>query len=338
MSRIRAAVVGYGVIGKRVADAVALQPDMELAGVGIRPGSPSLMIAQRLGYRVFLSGPDTLNTDGTLADLLPEVDVVLDCTPSGMPAENLPLYDWCPDLPVIVQGGEQHSFGGISFNAFANYRQALRQRRVRVISCSSTGCTRLLWRLHDVFGIEEAFLSLWRRGADPGKRSKTPINALSPTLGRSHHAPDVLTVLPGLNLYSMSCDCPTTLGHVLTLQADLARPATAADVLHAFCGTPRILVDEGLASTADLAEYFQDLGRPRRDRPEVYVWAEGVHATGRLLTISFSVHMESITIPETIDCVRAVLGRELDGWTSILTTDQSLGINKEPSCYPPQAS
>lgn len=31
MSRIRLAVNGYGVIGKRVADAVRLMPDMELA-------------------------------------------------------------------------------------------------------------------------------------------------------------------------------------------------------------------------------------------------------------------------------------------------------------------
>ena len=31
--KIRVAVNGYGVIGKRVADAVALQDDMELAGV-----------------------------------------------------------------------------------------------------------------------------------------------------------------------------------------------------------------------------------------------------------------------------------------------------------------
>lgn len=32
-NKIRVAVNGYGVIGKRVADAVALQSDMDLAGV-----------------------------------------------------------------------------------------------------------------------------------------------------------------------------------------------------------------------------------------------------------------------------------------------------------------
>lgn len=33
MNKVRVAVNGYGVIGKRVADAVALQEDMALAGV-----------------------------------------------------------------------------------------------------------------------------------------------------------------------------------------------------------------------------------------------------------------------------------------------------------------
>lgn len=31
--KVRVAVNGYGVIGKRVADAVAVQPDMELVGI-----------------------------------------------------------------------------------------------------------------------------------------------------------------------------------------------------------------------------------------------------------------------------------------------------------------
>ena len=34
MNKVKVAVNGYGVIGKRVADAVRLQPDMVLVGVG----------------------------------------------------------------------------------------------------------------------------------------------------------------------------------------------------------------------------------------------------------------------------------------------------------------
>ena len=195
----------------------------------------------------------------------------------------------------------------------------------------------MLWALHRAFGLEQGFLSLLRRAADPGKRSKTPLNALTPVMGQSHHTPDVGTVLPGLTLYSMSADCLTTLGHVVTLQADLLRPATRDEVIAILDRTPRIIVGTGIVSTADLAEYYQDLGRPRRDRPEIYVWGEGLHLAGRTVVVSFSVHMESITLPETIDCVRATLGLERDGWASIHRADTALGIAKESSCYPPIA-
>jgi glyceraldehyde-3-phosphate dehydrogenase (NAD(P)) len=340
MPRAQVGVLGYGVIGKRVADAVRRQPDMEVAGVAIQAGSPSLAIARALGYRVFEASTETTDdplaeTQGTLPELLERIDVLLDCTPSSVPMRYRALYDAHPELPIIVQGGESHSFGGVSFNTFANYADAFGHKRVRVISCSSTGSTRLLWGLQQAFGLEEAFISLWRRAADPGKRSKTPLNALAPVLGQSHHAPDVQTVLPGLQLYSMSADCPTTLGHVLTVQADLARYVNRQQVLDVLDQTPRVIVGEGLRSTADLAEYFQDLGRSRRDRPEIYVWSEGLHVSGRTLVVTFSVHMESITIPETIDCVRAVLGLERNGWASAWTTDHALGIAKETSCYPP---
>jgi glyceraldehyde-3-phosphate dehydrogenase (NAD(P)) len=341
MTRVRVGVLGYGVIGKRVADAVRLQCDMEVTGVAGPPGSPSLQVAHALGYAVYLGVPDRSiqempqHVAGTLRDLLGQIDVLLDCTPSGVPALYQPLYDTYPGLPVIVQGGEKHSFGGVSFNSFANYGEVLGCKRVRVISCSSTGSTRVVWALHRAFGLEQGFLSLWRRAADPGKPSKTPLNALTPVMGQSHHAPDIETVLPGLHLYSMSADCLTTLGHVVTLQADLRRPTTRVEIIAMLERMPRIIIGSGLVSTADLAEYYQDLGRPRRDRPEVYVWAEGLCTEGRTVVVTFSIHMESITIPETVDCVRGMIGLERDGWASIRRTDIALGIAKQSACYPP---
>lgn len=339
MARLRVGILGYGVIGKRAADAVRLQPDMEVLGIAIQAGSPSLAVARELEYPIFLtehvSNKRLAGAEGSLVDLVTKIDILLDCTPSGVPAHYQHLYDANPSLPIIVQGGEKHGLGDVSFNAFANYYQAKGQKRVRVISCSSTGSARIIWALHQAFGLDQGFISLWRRSADPGKASKTPINSITPSLGQSHHAPDVLTVLPGLQLYSMSADCPTTLGHVLTLQADLQRSVNYDEVVGVLQHTPRIIVGTGLRSTADLAEHFQDLGRPRRDRPEIYVWSEGLHVERRTVVASFSVHMESITIPDTIDCVRATLGVEPHGWTSIRRTDLALGIAKEAACYPP---
>jgi glyceraldehyde-3-phosphate dehydrogenase (NAD(P)) len=122
---------------------------------------------------------------------------------------------------------------------------------------------------------------------------------------------------------------------VLNLQADLNQTVSRDEVLTALQRTPRIIVGDSLRSTADIAEYFEDLGRARRDRPEIYVWAEGLHVDGNYVVITFSVHMESITIPDTIDCVRAALCRDRDAWKSAFMTDQALNIAKETACYPP---
>ena len=86
---------------------------------------------------------------------------------------------------------------------------------------------------------------------------------------------------------------------------------------------PRILVGRGLRSTADLAEHFQDLGRSRRDRPEIYVWEENITVKQHTVFATISVHMESITIPETVDCIRAALGLERDNWVSVGKTDRT---------------
>ena len=89
----------------------------------------------------------------------------------------------------------------------------------------------------------------------------------------------------------------------------------------------------GLRTTAELAEHYNDLGRPRYDRPELYVFEESIDPRGRTLLAALSVHMESITIPETIDCIRAALNRSDDAWASIALTDRSLGIHQPEAVY-----
>jgi glyceraldehyde-3-phosphate dehydrogenase (NAD(P)) len=131
----------------------------------------------------------------------------------------------------------------------------------------------------------------------------------------------------------MSVDVPTTFAHVINFQADVRREPSVAEVVEALDRMPRVLVGRGLRSTADLAEHFQDLGRSRRDRPEIYVWEESIAVDRQTVYATISVHMESITIPETVDCVRAALRLERDNWASVARTDRALGIQKDGACY-----
>lgn len=99
-SRIRVAVNGYGVIGKRVADAVCLQPDMELVGVADIVSDYRIRVAAERTYPVFASTPEARSemegagvpVAGGLDDLLAGVDVVADCTPKKVAATNRSRY------------------------------------------------------------------------------------------------------------------------------------------------------------------------------------------------------------------------------------------------------
>ena len=51
--KVRVAINGYGVIGKRVADAVAAQPDMQLVGIADVVSDWRVKVAATKGYSVF---------------------------------------------------------------------------------------------------------------------------------------------------------------------------------------------------------------------------------------------------------------------------------------------
>src|SRR5690606_26946882 len=100
-AKARVAINGYGVIGKRVADAVALQDDMELVGVADVVSDYRIRVAVERGYPIFAAADDAraemeeanIPIAGTLDDLLGQVDVVLDCTPKKIGAQNRPRYE-----------------------------------------------------------------------------------------------------------------------------------------------------------------------------------------------------------------------------------------------------
>lgn len=100
-ARVRVGVNGYGVIGKRAADAVAQQDDMTLMGVADVVSDYRLRMAVERAYPIFAALPEhrpELEAAGipvaaTCDDLLRQVDVVVDCTPKGVGAKNKARYE-----------------------------------------------------------------------------------------------------------------------------------------------------------------------------------------------------------------------------------------------------
>jgi glyceraldehyde-3-phosphate dehydrogenase (NAD(P)) len=61
---------------------------------------------------------------------------------------------------------------------------------------------------------------------------------------------------------------------------------------------------------------------------EVAVWEDALAVDECEVYLSFQVHNEAITIPESIDAIRAMTGVETDAIKSITKTNHSLGIVK----------
>jgi glyceraldehyde-3-phosphate dehydrogenase (NAD(P)) len=266
---------------------------------------------------------------GGLADLLKECDVVVDCAPEDIGAQNLQVYR-DSKVKAIFQGGEEHEAIGWSFNANANYRESLGREYVRVVSCNTTGLIRTLYPFHAGGLAEDIYAVMIRRATDPNDSKKGPINAIEPALKiPSHHGPDVASVIGGLPIHTMAVKVPTTLMHLHAVVVRLKRTLTDQDVADLWTRQPRVMLvngSEGLVSTAQLIEWARDQRRPRGDLWETAVWGDGFKVEGKTLYFYQAIHQEADVVPENVDCIRAMLRVTDDGAKSIEMTDKAMGI------------
>ncbi len=336
--RIRVAVNGYGTIGKRIADAVVRQPDLELVGVAKTHPDFEARRAVERGYALYVGGDGSpagfdavgLPVAGTVPDLLGRADVVVDATPDKVGAGNRRLYD-AAGVRAIFQGGEAADVAEVSFNALANYAAARGKRRVRVVSCNTTGIARAAAVVLPRWGVERWDVTLVRRAADPAESKKGPLNGIVPSLHiPSHHGPDVRTIFPDLAIATVAVVVPTTLMHVHVNHVRLrSPPADAAALVEAFRETPRFRLFapwEGVGGTPQVMEFARGRGIGRDDVMENVLWQEGVTLEGKEAYFFQAIHQESIVVPENIDAIRAMFDLAPDGRTSIGITDRALGL------------
>ena len=336
--KVRVAVNGYGVIGKRIADAVAVQDDMELVGVADVVSDWRIKVAVEKGYPVYASTPQAADqmraagipVAGNLDDLIGKIDVVADATPKKVAAANLEKYR-AAGVKSTFQGGEKHSLTGHSFVAQANYETAIGRDTTRVVSCNTTSIVRTLGALKKVGLLKKARGVLIRRATDPWESDHTGVmNTVVPeTAIPSHQGPDAQTVDPDLDVVTIAVVAAHTTSHLHAWSVELTRPATKEEVLAAFRAAPRIAflrISDGVVALNSTLEMMADLGRPRGDMWEVGLWEDGLTVKGNELFYNYQVYNQAIVVPETIDAIRALTGIEQDGSKSIAKTDKALGL------------
>jgi glyceraldehyde-3-phosphate dehydrogenase (NAD(P)) len=339
--KVRVAVNGYGVIGKRIADAVAAQDDMELIGVADVVGDWRIKVAVEKGYPVFGSTREAADqmraadipVAGGLEELLRQVEVIVDATPKKVAVANLEKYR-AVGVKSIFQGGEKHSLTGHSFVAQANYATALGRDTTRVVSCNTTSIVRTLGALKGAGLLKRARGVLVRRATDPWESDHSGVmNTVVPERNiPSHQGPDAQTIIPDLDVVTIAVVAAHTTSHLHAWSVELTRPATKDEVLAAFRAAPRIAflrMSEGIVALNSTLEMMADLGRPRGDMWEVGLWEDGLTVSGNEVFYNYQVYNQAIVVPENIDAIRALTGIETDGKASIAKTDRTMGLVRE---------
>jgi glyceraldehyde-3-phosphate dehydrogenase (NAD(P)) len=341
LNKVRVVVNGYGVIGKRIADAVAAQDDMELVGIADVVSDWRIKIAIERGYPVYASTSQAaeqmraagIPLAGVLDDLLKQVDVIADATPKKVAAANFEKYI-AAGVKSIFQGGEKHSLTGHSFVAQANYETAIGRDSTRVVSCNTTSIVRTLGALKNVGLLKKARGVLIRRATDPWESDHGGVmNTVVPEANiPSHQGPDAQTVVPDLDVITIAVVAAHTTSHLHAWSVELTRPASKEEVLAAFHAAPRVAflrASDGVVALNSTLEMMADLGRPRGDMWEVGLWEDSLTVKDNELFYNYQVYNQAIVVPETIDAIRALTGVERDSLKSIAKTDNSMGVVRD---------
>lgn len=331
-------VAGYGVIGQRLADGVALQDDMEL--VGVVDAAPTLPLRslrdKGMPYKLFAAFDDATSklksagysVSGTMEDVLGDVDIVLDASPGGVGAKNKVLYQK-HGVKAVFQGGEANDVSDVFFHGYANYEKGLNQDYLKLTSCNTTGLIRAVDCLDRAVGIERVAITIVRRVADPGDYHRGIVNALEVDKAPNHQAVDLMTIMPHVDATGLLVHAPVTHGHFISVLVTPKQDLSIDQATDAFAAHDRlrmVSLDEGFIGNASIFKYARDMGHPRGDIFEVPIWRDTLVKSGRDLMFGIHIPQESVTIPETIDAVRAACGLQQDGSEAVGVTNKHLGL------------
>jgi glyceraldehyde-3-phosphate dehydrogenase (NAD(P)) len=250
----------------------------------------------------------------------------------GIDAQNKAKYEQA-GLKAIFQGGAKHELTGHSFVASANYASALGRSMTRVVSCNTTATVRTLGALKNARLLRRARGVLIRRASDPWEAHLDGIlNTMVPEPRiPSHQGPDAKTVIPDLDVVTMAAMAPENVGHLHYWIIDLMRESSRDEVLEALAQERRIAfisASQGVAALNATADLMHELGRPRGDMWEVGLWEDILTVQGSEAYYAYQVDNQAIVVPDTIDAIRALSGRERDGRVSIERTNKNMGIRQ----------
>jgi glyceraldehyde-3-phosphate dehydrogenase (NAD(P)) len=340
---ISVGISGYGTIGRRVAHHVSEQSNMNVIGIVKKSSSPEEKTAESKGFDLY-SAPNSSeleNTEGSIRDLSVESDIIVDCTPSGVGQKNKQIYV-DTDTKAIFQGGESPEIADIQYNSYAELfcsghgtDEIQEKRYAQVVSCNTTGLSRILSVLNNFIQIESVDVTLVRRGGDPDEPTRGPTNDVMPKMNiPSHHGHDVESILPGINVITKAVKVPTNQMHFHSMSIKTKQGVSKQDICDILSRHNRIELlpqEYEIWGAGEFREIAHEKLRPYGSIWENIVWEDSIsveNSVGQFSSVELfqSVNQRSIVIPDTIDLIRQMV-HEHDVSKSVQITDESLGIS-----------
>jgi glyceraldehyde-3-phosphate dehydrogenase type II len=296
--------------GKRVADAVAAQPDMCLQGIyDSDPARRRTMAAK--GYEAL---------DSWVDERAAGCDVVVNSSDSA-PISTVPA----------IYGPSVQCDSAPLFTLLSDRGSVLHRPALRIPGADALAFARLVRALAGDIKIERLFSTVVVRAGHATSSVTGCIDALEPVFDDVQQREELERAI---GPFVAACHvrrvrAPYTHSHLHMMKLDLAEAVDRESVLALLTCAPRIMVGagrDGLANTAQLQEFFRNLSRSRSDRPEVFVWEESVVVCERSLYLMLDISPEATPIPEIIDAIRLSQTEGIDWTESISRTDEALGI------------
>jgi glyceraldehyde-3-phosphate dehydrogenase (NAD(P)) len=253
---------------------------------------------------------------------------MLDSAPGGIGAKNKEKY-LEHGVKAVFQGGEKAEVADVFFHGTVNYEAGLGADYLKLTSCNTTGLIRSVDAIHRAVGVTKTFITIIRRVADPGDTHRGLTNVLQVEPVPNHQAVDLMHIMPEIDATGMLVHTPVTHGHIITMSVTPRTPMSVDDAIAAFRAYPRIKVvriADGFDSNSSLFQWARYMEHPRADMYEIGLWEEMVGRSGDDLVFAINIPQESVTIPETIDAVRAAMEMQATGAEAVAATDKHLGI------------
>lgn len=305
---IAVGLLGGTRLAKRLADAIATQSDMMLSSVSGWSNLTDLAAAR--GYDVVESAHQ----------LASACDVLID-------ARGTRIHVFAAGRGVNL--AQQNNV--VAFTSLTTELPVQDHVPLIIPRPDALALARVVQALRGVCNIMRLYTTILSRASHASEAAEASLDALEPVVDATEQEAelkvvfhDVISICQARRIVASY-----THSHLHMIKLDVAGVVDREAVVVALTNSPRILVGtahDGFRSTADINEFFRDLGRSRGDRWETFVWDESIMVVDQSVYMMLDISPEAVSVPEVVDAVRVIGRRNLDLDLARQHTDQSLGL------------